>query len=124
MATGAIAPMLNEGDWDLYMIAANLAMVPDPEYVLKTWYTTDGTTNRGHYSNPEVDRLVAEGHNLTDPEERYAYFRDVEGIVYDDVATINIAYYGVAILMWDNVQGFAYDPTAHDYKLSPFMTVS
>lgn len=124
METGAISPMLNEGDWDLYLIAANLAMVPDPEYVLKTWYTTDGTTNRGHYSNPEVDRLVAEGHNLTDPEARYAYFRDVEGIVYDDVATINIAYYGVAILMWDNVQGFAYDPTAHDYKLSPFMTVS
>ncbi len=124
METAAISPMLAEGDWDLYLIAANLAMVPDPEYVLKTWYTTNGTTNRGHYSNAEVDRIVAEGHNLTDPVERYAHFRAAEGIVYDDVATVNIAYYGVAILLWDNVKGFTYDPTAHDYKLSPFMTVS
>ncbi|MDE2519035.1 MAG: ABC transporter substrate-binding protein [Methanocorpusculum sp.] len=124
METGAISPMLAEGDWDMYLIAANLAMVPDPEYVLKTWYTTDGTTNRGHYSNTEVDRIVAEGHNLITPKERYAHFRTAEGIVYDEVATINVAYYGVAIIMWDNVQGFTYDPTAHDYRLSPFMTVA
>ena len=111
-------------DWDLYLSATNLAMVPDPEYVLKSWYTTNGTSNKAGYSNPTVDKMIEDGHYISDLDERYDHFRKIEAIVYDDLPTINVAYYGVAIVMDDDVEGYQFDPTAHDYRIDPFMTIS
>lgn len=124
MEYSALAPMMKDGDWDLYLIAANLAMVPDPEYVLKSWYTTTSPGNTAGYSNPGIDQMILDGHQITNLNKRYDHFRQIEGIVYDDLPTINIAYYGVAIVMKDDVKGYKFDPTAHDYRIDPFMTIS
>ena len=120
----ALSTAMADGTWDLYLSATNLAMVPDPEYVLKGWYTSNGTSNTGNYSNPVVDQMILEGHSISDINERYDHFRQIEKIVYDDLSTINVAYYGVAIVMKDNVTGYVFDPTAHDYKIDPFMTIT
>jgi peptide/nickel transport system substrate-binding protein len=111
-------------DWDLYLSATNLAMVPDPEYVLKGWYSTNGVSNKAKYSNPVVDRMIIDGHRIVNETERYDHFRKIEAIVYDDLPTINVAYYGVAIVMKDNVTGYTFDPTAHDYRIDPGMSIS
>ncbi|MCA1916298.1 ABC transporter substrate-binding protein, partial [Methanospirillum hungatei] len=111
-------------DWDLYLSATNLAMVPDPEYVLKGWYSTDGVSNKAKYSNPVVDHMIIDGHRIVNETERYDHFRKIEAIVYDDLPTINVAYYGVAIVMKDNVTGYTFDPTAHDYRIDPGMSIS
>lgn len=124
MENSALTAAMADGTWDLYLAAFNLAMVPDPEYVLKSWYTTTGTNNKPGYSNAVVDRMIIEGHNISDLDERYEHFRQIEAIVYDDLPTINIAYYGVAIVMSDDVAGYRFDPTAHDYRIDPFMTIS
>ncbi|MDE2443761.1 MAG: ABC transporter substrate-binding protein [Methanocorpusculum sp.] len=124
MENSAMNAAMADGSWDLYLSAMNLAMVPDPEYVLKSWYTTTGTGNKPGYSNADVDRLIVEGHYISDLDERYDHFREIEGIVYDELPTINIAYYGVAIVMKDTVTGYKFDPTAHDYRIDPFMTIT
>lgn len=124
MENSALSPLLDNDEWDLYLAAYNLAMVPDPEYVLNSWYTTKGPNNRAGYSNPVVDRMIEEGHYINDLNERYDHFRRIEGIVYDDLPTINIAYYGVAIVMKDTIKGYKFDPTAHDYRIDPFMTIT
>lgn len=124
MENSALTPIVESGDWDLYLAAYNLAMVPDPEYVLKGWYTTNSPSNNAGYSNPVVDQMIIDGHQITDLNERYDHFRVIEGIVYDDLPTINIAYYGVAVVMDDSVSGYKFDPTAHDYRIDPFMTVT
>ncbi|MDR3102257.1 MAG: ABC transporter substrate-binding protein [Methanocalculaceae archaeon] len=113
-----------DDSWDLYLSAMELAMVPDPEFVLKSWYTTTGLENKPGYSNTDVDRLIAEGHFISDLDKRYDRFREIEAIVYDDLPTINVAYYGVAIVMKDIVTGYQFDPTAHDYRIDPFVTIS
>ncbi|WP_286681332.1 ABC transporter substrate-binding protein [Methanoculleus sp. DTU007] len=124
MENSALTVAMADGTWDLYLSATNLAMVPDPEYVLKGWYTTTGSSNTAGYSNPEVDRMIMEGHNISDLDERYDHFRRIEAIVYDDLPTINVAYYGVAVVMKDTVNGYKFDPTAHDYRIDPFMSIS
>ena len=124
MENSALTAAMADGTWDLYLAAYNLAMVPDPEYVLKSWYTTTGTSNKAGYSNPEVDRMIVEGHDIGDLDERYNHFRRIEAIVYDDLPTINVAYYGVAIVMKDDIKGYKFDPTAHDYRIDPFMSIS
>jgi peptide/nickel transport system substrate-binding protein len=36
---------------------------------------------------------------------------------------LTVAYYGVIVASKDYVKGYQYDPTAHDYKLSPEMYI-
>lgn len=121
MEYGSIEDRRKEGNWDLFLIAANIAMVPDPQYILNNWYMTNGTDNGPGYSNPKVDSLITEARKITDLEERYKKFNEVEAIVYDEQPMIIVAYYGCAIVKKDYVKGYVFDPTAHDYRINADM---
>jgi len=121
MEFGSIEDRKEKGNWDLYLAAYNIAMVPDPEYVLTNWYMTDGPDNGPGYSNPKVDSLITEARKITDQEERYKKFNEVEAIVYDEQPMIIVAYYGCAIVKKDYVKGYVFDPTAHDYRINAGM---
>ncbi|HII00558.1 TPA: ABC transporter substrate-binding protein [Methanosarcinaceae archaeon] len=120
---GAIYDRREKGNWDLYLAAYNIAMVPDPEYVLSNWYMTGGPDNGPGYSNPEVDSLIMDARKLTDLEERYQKFNEVEAIVYEEQPMIIVAYYGCAIVKKDYVKGYVFDPTAHDYRINADMYI-
>lgn len=121
MEMGSIDDRREKGNWDLYLAAYNIAMVPDPEYILTNWYMTNGTDNTPGYSNPKVDTLITEARKITDPNERYKKFNEVEAIVYDEQPMIIVAYYGCAIVKKDYVKGYVFDPTAHDYRINAGM---
>ena len=48
---------------------------------------------------------------------------ELEEIVQEDLPVIIVANYGVAIAKKDYVKGYVFDPTAHDYRLSPDMYI-
>ena len=121
MEMGSIDDRREKGDWDLYLAAYNIAMVPDPEYILTNWYMTNGTDNGPGYSNPEVDALITEARKITDLDERYKKFNEVEAIVNEEQPMIIVAYYGCAIVKKDYVKGYVFDPTAHDYRINAGM---
>lgn len=121
MEMGSIDDRREKGNWDLYLAAYNIAMVPDPEYILTNWYMTNGTDNTPGYSNPKVDSLITEARKITDSNERYKKFNEVEAIVYDEQPMIIVAYYGCAIVKKDYVKGYVFDPTAHDYRINAGM---
>jgi peptide/nickel transport system substrate-binding protein len=121
MDLGAIEDNTESDNWDLYLAAYNIAMVPDPEYVLNNWYYTGGPDNGPGYSNPEVDALIDEARTITDLDARYKKFNEVEAIVYEEQPMIIVAYYGCAIVKDDNLKGYVFDPTAHDYRINAGM---
>lgn len=121
MEMGSIDDRREKGDWDLYLAAYNIAMVPDPEYILTNWYMTNSTDNGPGYSNPKVDSLINEARKIKDLNERYKKFNEVEAIVYDEQPMIIVAYYGCAIVKKDYVKGYVFDPTAHDYRINAGM---
>ncbi len=123
MEFGSIEDRKEKGSWDLYLVAQNIAMVPDPEYILSNWYMTNGTDNAPGYSNPKVDALITEARKITDLEERYKKFNEVEAIVNEEQPMIIIAYYGCAIVKKDYVKGYLFDPTAHDYRINAGMYI-
>jgi len=123
MEMGSIDDRKEKGNWDLYLAAYNIAMVPDPEYILTNWYMTNGTDNTPGYSNPKVDSLITEARKITDLKERYKKFNEVEAIVYDEQPMIIVAYYGCAIVKKDYVKGYVFDPTAHDYRINADMHI-
>ncbi|TVO38000.1 ABC transporter substrate-binding protein [Vibrio algivorus] len=58
--------------------------------------TGKGQYNCGHYSNPEVDKLITEANTETDPEKRSAELKKVERILYDDAAFVPLHWQNLA----------------------------
>jgi ABC-type transport system substrate-binding protein len=55
---------------------------------LLQYYTSDGTSNYTGYSNPEVDRLVAQASETFDPTARDTLLAQVEQIIGDDAVHV------------------------------------
>jgi oligopeptide transport system substrate-binding protein len=61
---------------------------PDVENWLNPLYVTNGSSNDGLYSNPEVDRLVKEGTSSADIDAAHAKFAEATKILDEDVPTM------------------------------------
>ena len=68
--------------------------------------TTTHGANDGKYSNAEVDRLMAESRQMTDPNVAYT---QVEQILADEMAIIPIYHY---------TQNFMLDPTIRNWPMN------
>ncbi len=121
--SGVINERRKTGDWDIYLQAINTAMVPDPSYYLGLTYETEGGYNYPGYSNPKVDDLLDQASRTADEQERLEIMNEIQSIIQDEIPVLTVAYYGVIVASRDYVLGYEYDPTAHDYKLSPDMYI-
>jgi len=117
--SGAISAQVSTGVWDMELTTYATAMVPDPGYILKELYTTNGTYNSGKYSNPQLDALIANASDTKDLNERYQLYEEAQSIVYEQQPIILVDYYGSDIVMKNYVKGFVNDPTSHDYNINP-----
>jgi peptide/nickel transport system substrate-binding protein len=77
---------------------------PDPDKTPE--YTTGGTVNHYMYSNPEVDRLMAEARATFDPTRRPQLYHRIQEIIYDDVPVLWIFYNSEILAINKRVQGF------------------
>lgn len=123
MASAASSDRQKAMNYDLIMSPSNIAMIPDPSYVIETWYRSDGASNSGKYVNASLDALIDDAKQTIDKKERYAKFNTLEALVYDEMICIPIADYGVTIAQKDSVKGYVFDPTAHDLRMDANMTV-
>lgn len=55
-------------------------------------YTTGGANNHFGYSNPEVDRLMAQGRQIYDRQKRGEIYHRIQNLLYQDVPVIWINY--------------------------------
>jgi peptide/nickel transport system substrate-binding protein len=46
--------------------------------------------NRGYYSNPEVDRLIAEARRSVDPKQRVAAYARIQEILNEELPYVNL----------------------------------
>src|SRR5699024_48469 len=54
----SVAEHQKTGDFDLMLISYTMAPTGDSQYFANLAFQTDGSSNYGHYSNPEVDELI------------------------------------------------------------------
>jgi peptide/nickel transport system substrate-binding protein len=121
--SGVIDEKRKTGEWNIYLQAMSTAMVPDPTYYLGMTYKTGGAYNYAGYSNALVDDLLMKASETTNEQERLEVMNEVQSITQDEIPVLTVAYYGVIVASKDYVKGYQYDPTAHDYKLSPEMYI-
>jgi peptide/nickel transport system substrate-binding protein len=82
----------------------NLAATPDRE---KGY----GASNRGRYSNPEVDRLLGEAMQELDDAKREALLQAATRIVFEDVGILPLH---IQKNVWAMRKGLAHDPRADE----------
>ena len=68
--------------------------------------TSDSGSNSGRYSNPEVDRLMAESKTQDNPQNNYT---KVEQILADDMALMPIYHYTSVFMLKPEIKGWPYD---------------
>ena len=86
-------------------VTTNYMDVPDPLVFLRTVVKKGGSQNYSDYSNPEVDKLVAEAEVLTDEAERAEKVAEIEKIAMDDMPWLPIADPAVRLFLNERVTG-------------------
>lgn len=66
--------------------------------------------NRGHYRNPELDKLVEEGRKILDLEKRKTIYSQVQKILAEDVPYVFLWHGTHVVVARDRVQGFVIYP--------------
>lgn len=64
----------------------------DLNFTLNHGIKTGGKMNYSRYSNPKVDRLIAEQEGIVDPKRRFQVLFEIQKILYDEVANITLFY--------------------------------
>lgn len=83
-------------DYDFGATLQNYGTSGDPALGIARLYVTSSIkqgakfNNASRYSNPEVDRLFAEGQNSTTQEQRAVFYRRVQAILARDLPTLTI----------------------------------
>jgi oligopeptide transport system substrate-binding protein len=105
----------NKGDFEI-AVSAWGADYADPSSFLDL-FTTDNSYNRGHYSNPEYDKLVenAATTHANNAEARWQDMLDAEKVIMDDMGVIPLYQKAEAHLRSDKVKNVVYHSTGAKY---------
>ena len=85
-------------------------LLTDPDRATYLQFRTDGDSNYGNYSNPEVDRLLDEGRIETDAEARKEIYTQVAQIITDEVPYIFLLNQGYVVMHDPALEGFEVHP--------------
>jgi peptide/nickel transport system substrate-binding protein len=83
------------GNFQLFFLQWSGGSLADPDILRRVFHSNQvppAGFNRGHYSNPQVDRLLDEASASADDERRLALFQEVQRIVARDVPYISLWY--------------------------------
>lgn len=106
------------GDFDMAML--NGYQGPDPDAMSKR-IGTGGMANYSHWSNAEVDELLAQARTLTKDEERGACYRRIQEIQAEELPIIPVVEMTTYYICCSNVSGIPYidhTPDVHDNNYS------
>lgn len=101
---------LNAGEFDLTVCGWS-GFVDVDEY-LYDLFTSEGAYNQQNYSNPEVDKLLAEGRVTMDEDARKEIYKDAQKRIAEDAPMAFLYMNGFTVAMRDNVKGYTVHPTA------------
>jgi ABC-type transport system substrate-binding protein len=105
--------MLNNGELPIFIQSWG-ASFPDPfNFATELFLSGSTYSNRWHYSNPEVDALIAQARQNTDAESRCQQWLEMQALVMQDLPAIPILVVGYPDLQSPRIESFAYDHTYH-----------
>lgn len=91
-------------DPDIYRMALHSREIPE-----------NAGRNRGHYSNPRLDKLLEDGLRISDETRRIRHYQEVQRIVYEDLPYIPLWYDTEVAVVHKRVKGYE-PPRNGDYS--------
>jgi peptide/nickel transport system substrate-binding protein len=79
-----------------------------------------GASNRGRYSNAEVDKLIEQALASVDDAKREKLLQQATEVAIEDLGIIPLHY---QVNVWATKKGFAYTPRTDEYTLATSVVV-
>ena len=101
------------GDWNLRFAQQGWAN-GDPDFLMARFLSSDGLYNsgrKGGYSNPEVDRLLAEGQAQRDQKKRFEIYERLQEIAVQEVPVTPLYHVHLTYAYRDTIAGLRHRVT-------------
>ncbi len=108
---GASNDAIADGSADLFLQAWVTTPQGDPGAVLEALLKSDGGSNSGKYTNPELDKLLETGRETFDHAERKKIYDQVQEIVAEDGAMIPVFHVSQVNVAREELENYAVHPT-------------
>ncbi|MEM9733669.1 MAG: ABC transporter substrate-binding protein [Pseudomonadota bacterium] len=108
---GASNDAIANGEADLFLQAWVTTPQGDPGAVLEALLKSDGGSNAGKYSNPELDKLLADGRTTFETEKRRVIYNKVQEIIAADAAMIPVFHVSQTNVARAGLTGYQVHPT-------------
>jgi len=86
--------------------------VSDPFYALNMWYQSGpihggtGWTNFSDYSNPQVDKMLADGKSLFDKKERFEHYYELQRLILEEAPIGFVVQDNYLVAINDKIEGW------------------
>lgn len=100
---------LEDGDFDVALFAWTGSPMLTQGYAV---YLTDGTQNKGGYSNPQVDQLLKQLYSELNPGTQRTLLQQLDRTLWSDLATMPLFAFPALVATAPEVQGVRYNPSA------------
>jgi peptide/nickel transport system substrate-binding protein len=107
----ALTQALLAGNYQLALLGW-LGLV-DPDRAMYNQLNSKGSQNWEKYNNPQVDALLDEGRQQSNPTDRARIYREVARIIATDLPYYILTYQGYVVAINRRVQGFVPNPTGN-----------
>jgi peptide/nickel transport system substrate-binding protein len=105
------AAMLNDLIAGRYQVSLiGWLLLTDPDRATFLQFRSNGASNYGKYSNPEVDRLLDQGRSETNPERRKEIYLRLAQTITADAPYVFLLYQGYVVIHDRRLQGFVVHP--------------
>ena len=108
---GASNDAIANGTADMFLQSWVSTPQGDPGAVLEALVKSDGGSNTGKYSNPELDQLLVDGRLTFEQENREAIYDKVQEIIAADGALIPVFHVSQVNVGRPGLSGYAVHPT-------------
>ncbi|MEL7211900.1 MAG: ABC transporter substrate-binding protein [Pseudomonadota bacterium] len=108
---GASNDLIAANEADMFLQAWVMTPQGDPGGVLETLLQTDGGSNSGGYSNPELDALLKAGRETFDQAKRAEIYNEVQQIIAAEAALIPVYHVNQVNVATQGLQGYRVHPT-------------
>ena len=101
---------MNEGTFDVALDFQGDS-IDEPTYQLTRHLSVDISSNRGKYTDRELDRLFEQQAAATDPKERYKLLRQFEMRMLTEAYTVPLLWWQRIVVMSSRIQGWGMTPS-------------
>lgn len=100
----------NEGNFDVALDFQGDS-IDEPTYQLTRYLSVDISSNRGRYTDRDLDKLFEAQKNAADPKERYRILREFETRMLTQAYQVPLLWWQRIVVMSSRVQGWGMTPS-------------